>query len=208
MACAVSRKDSLVVLATGGGKSLCFQASALTLPGMAIVVSPLISLMKDQVNALRECGVPAARVDSSQSPGERRAVREQIRDGKIKLLYLSPERLLKPPKKGARKPKGAKKGTKKGRKKRRKAVVAVEAWEGVDEALFERLRGLRKDISTRKRVPAYAVFTDAALRDMARRRPATRDEFLEVSGVGETKCRQYAKICLEAIKAYADGGSS
>ena len=59
--------DSIVVLPTGGGKSLCFQAPAMTLPGMAIVVSPLISLMKDQIDALTECGVPAARIDSSLS---------------------------------------------------------------------------------------------------------------------------------------------
>jgi len=94
MSCAVSKRDSLVVLPTGGGKSLCFQAPALTLPGMAVVVSPLISLMKDQVDALTECGAPAARVDSSQSPEERRQVRERVRAGSVKALYMSPERLL------------------------------------------------------------------------------------------------------------------
>ena len=57
-------RDVIVVLPTGGGKSLCFQAPAVTSPGLAVVISPLISLMKDQVDALTECGVPAARIDS------------------------------------------------------------------------------------------------------------------------------------------------
>jgi ATP-dependent DNA helicase RecQ len=93
MDCALSGRDSLVVLPTGGGKSLCFQAPAVTMPGLALVVSPLISLMKDQVDALTECGVPAARTDSSLSPRERAAVNDKIRSGVLKLLYVSPERL-------------------------------------------------------------------------------------------------------------------
>jgi ATP-dependent DNA helicase RecQ len=87
-------RDSLVVLPTGGGKSLCFQAPALVLPGMAVVVSPLISLMKDQVDALRECGVVAARLDSSQTPDEQNDVVEAVRRGDLKILYVSPERLM------------------------------------------------------------------------------------------------------------------
>ena len=67
MECISSGVDSVVVLPTGGGKSLCFQAPAVTMPGLAIVVSPLISLMKDQVDALKECGVAAERIDSSLS---------------------------------------------------------------------------------------------------------------------------------------------
>ncbi len=94
MQCVCSGRDSVVVLPTGGGKSLCFQAPALTMPGLAIVVSPLISLMKDQVDALAECGVPAARLDSSLSPQVRKAVRAKIERGTLKLLYLSPERLV------------------------------------------------------------------------------------------------------------------
>ena len=94
MACIVQKRDSVVVLPTGGGKSLCFQAPAAVLPGLAVVVSPLISLMKDQVDALTECGVPAARLDSSLSSGEQRGVFEAIRSNTLKLLYLSPERLL------------------------------------------------------------------------------------------------------------------
>jgi len=87
-------RDSIVVLPTGGGKSLCFQAPAVAMPGLAVAVSPLISLMKDQVDALAECGVPAARLDSSQTPGEQNAVWRQLRDGALKLLYVSPERLV------------------------------------------------------------------------------------------------------------------
>ena len=92
--CAVSGRDSLVVLPTGGGKSLCYQAPAVAMPGLAVVVSPLISLMKDQVDSLIECGVPAARFDSSQSGEEQDCVLARIRNGTLKILYLSPERLV------------------------------------------------------------------------------------------------------------------
>jgi len=87
-------RDSVVVLPTGGGKSLCFQAPALCLPGLALVVSPLISLMKDQVDALRNCGVPAALVNSTLSAAERRRVADDVRAERVRLLYLAPERLL------------------------------------------------------------------------------------------------------------------
>ncbi len=89
-------RDSVVVLPTGGGKSLCFQAPALCLHGMALVVSPLISLMKDQVDALRANGVEAACLNSALAPEERRRVGDQIRRGELKLLYIAPERLLSP----------------------------------------------------------------------------------------------------------------
>lgn len=94
MQAAIVGRDSLVVLPTGGGKSLCFQAPALAMPGLAIVVSPLIALMKDQVDALIDCGVSAACVNSTMTPEEKRDVAQQIRAGQLKLLYLSPERLL------------------------------------------------------------------------------------------------------------------
>jgi ATP-dependent DNA helicase RecQ len=87
-------RDSLVVLPTGGGKSLCFQAPALALSGLAVVVSPLISLMKDQVDSLAECGVPAACVNSMLSAASRAEVARRIRAGELKLLYLAPERLM------------------------------------------------------------------------------------------------------------------
>ena len=87
-------RDGVVVLPTGGGKSLCYQGPALVLEGLAVVVSPLISLMKDQVDDLKECGVQAERIDSSLSSVEQQAVKDRIRQGQLKLLYLSPERLL------------------------------------------------------------------------------------------------------------------
>jgi ATP-dependent DNA helicase RecQ len=94
MQCVLAGRDSVIVLPTGGGKSLCFQAPALALDGLAVVVSPLISLMKDQVDALTASGVPAACVNSTLSPAERRRVAEEIRAGRLKLLYLSPEKLM------------------------------------------------------------------------------------------------------------------
>ena len=87
-------RDSVVVLPTGGGKSLCFQAPAVCLDGLAVVVSPLISLMKDQVDALRTNGVAAAFYNSSLSPDQRNTVIEAIRCDALKLLYLAPESLL------------------------------------------------------------------------------------------------------------------
>ena len=91
---AVQKRDSLVVLPTGGGKSLCFQAPAMVLPGLAVVVSPLISLMKDQVDALTDNGIPAAKIDSTQSASERKKTAEAIAENRLKILYLSPERLV------------------------------------------------------------------------------------------------------------------
>src|SRR5262249_54417642 len=87
-------RDSLVVLPTGGGKSLCYQAPAVVRDGLTVVVSPLISLMKDQVDALTRLGVPAARLDSTMSPNERACVAEDIRSGAIRLVFTSPERLV------------------------------------------------------------------------------------------------------------------
>jgi ATP-dependent DNA helicase RecQ len=92
--CVLNGQDSLTVLPTGGGKSLCFQAPAMCRDGLAVVISPLISLMKDQVDALQTCGVPAAFVNSTQSADEKRIVADQIKNGKLKLLYVAPERLL------------------------------------------------------------------------------------------------------------------
>ncbi|MDR0311957.1 MAG: DEAD/DEAH box helicase, partial [Acidobacteriota bacterium] len=94
MECVLLGRDAIVVLPTGGGKSLCFQAPALALPRPTLVVSPLISLMKDQLDALTECGVTAGRLDSSLSAQEKTVVLQRLRAGELKLLYVSPERLL------------------------------------------------------------------------------------------------------------------
>jgi len=87
-------RDSIVVLPTGGGKSLCFQAPAIVDPrGLALVVSPLISLMKDQVDGLRVDGVAASYLNSTLLPHERDEVLASVRDGRCRLLYVSPERI-------------------------------------------------------------------------------------------------------------------
>jgi len=90
----VSGEDALVLMPTGGGKSLCYQIPALLRDGVAIVVSPLIALMHDQVDALEELGVRAAYLNSTLLPEEAVEVRNQVRRGEIDLLYVSPERLL------------------------------------------------------------------------------------------------------------------
>lgn len=90
----LSKKDSLVLMPTGGGKSICFQLPAIYLPGTAIVVSPLIALMKDQVEGLIANGIPAAALNSTQSDEERQQIKQLCIRGKIKLLYISPERLM------------------------------------------------------------------------------------------------------------------
>ena len=87
-------RDALGVMPTGGGKSLCYQIPALLLPGLTLVVSPLISLMKDQVAALEEAGIPAAFLNSSLDGEAFRRVCREIHRGAYKLLYVAPERLL------------------------------------------------------------------------------------------------------------------
>ncbi len=86
-------KDTLALLPTGGGKSLCFQVPALTMDGICLVISPLIALMKDQVDNLRKRGIPAAALHSGMHTDEIRIIMDNCRFGKIKLLYVSPERL-------------------------------------------------------------------------------------------------------------------
>ena len=87
-------KDAVVLMPTGGGKSLCYQIPALCLAGTTLVVSPLIALMKDQVNALQLNGIAAAYLNSSQSPAEQADIYQQLLLGRIKLLYVSPEKLV------------------------------------------------------------------------------------------------------------------
>src|SRR6202048_117172 len=87
-------RDSLVVMPTGGGKSLCYQAPAVLRGESTVVISPLISLMKDQVDSLQACGVPAIQIDSSQTSAERFAYEQDIRQGAVRLVFVSPERLV------------------------------------------------------------------------------------------------------------------
>ena len=88
--------DGVVLMPTGGGKSLCYQVSALLRPGLGVVVSPLIALMKDQVDALRQAGVRAAALNSRLSPGETAEIERAVRNGALDLVYVSPERLVTP----------------------------------------------------------------------------------------------------------------
>ena len=90
----LANRDSLVVMSTGGGKSLCFQAPAMVRPGLALIVSPLISLMKDQVDTLVGNGVPAGLFNSSLAADEKTSVVAGLREGRYRLLYVSPERLV------------------------------------------------------------------------------------------------------------------
>ena len=87
-------KDALVLMPTGGGKSLCYQVPALCLPGVTVVVSPLIALMKDQVDALVLSGVKAAFLNSTQSSSEQAYLSDQLKNNELKLIYVAPERLV------------------------------------------------------------------------------------------------------------------
>ena len=90
----MEQRDCVIVLPTGGGKSLCYQVPAVCRDGMAVIVSPLIALMKDQVDALTACGVPAAFVNSSLSYSERRDVARRVTSGELRMLFAAPERLV------------------------------------------------------------------------------------------------------------------
>jgi ATP-dependent DNA helicase RecQ len=93
---ALAGRSAMAVLPTGGGKSLCYQIPSLMRPGLGVVISPLIALMVDQVAALRQLGVAAARLDSTIDPDERREIWARIDAGELDLLYLSPEGLMQP----------------------------------------------------------------------------------------------------------------
>lgn len=88
--------DVLAVIATGGGKSICYQLPALTREGTTLVISPLIALMKDQVDGLRSCGIAAAYLNSAMDYSARRKTEADLGDGKIRILYVSPERAVSP----------------------------------------------------------------------------------------------------------------
>jgi ATP-dependent DNA helicase RecQ len=88
-------EDVLAVMPTGSGKSLCYQLPALVRPGITVVVSPLISLMRDQVGQLREYGIEAATLNSTNDPAENRRIHEVLRSGRLRLLYVAPERLVR-----------------------------------------------------------------------------------------------------------------
>ena len=88
--------DALAVMPTGGGKSLCYQIPALLRPGTAVVVSPLIALMQDQVSGLLQSGVRAAAITSALTPAARLEAERALREGRLDVLYVAPERILLP----------------------------------------------------------------------------------------------------------------
>ena len=90
----ISGQDALVLMPTGGGKSICYQIPSLLLEGTALVVSPLISLMKDQVDALQANGIAAEALNSSNDEYVDRIIRSRCQNGEVKILYISPERLM------------------------------------------------------------------------------------------------------------------
>ena len=92
----IAGQHALVLMPTGGGKSLCYQIPALVRPGTALVVSPLIALMQDQVNALQMCGIAAAYLNSTLSPEAVHYITRQLLTEQLKIVYLAPERLLRP----------------------------------------------------------------------------------------------------------------
>jgi len=88
----LSGRDTLAIMPTGGGKSLCYQLPAMVMDGVTLVVSPLIALMKDQVDALIKKGIPAAMINSTMSLSEQQACQDRLRSGELKLVYIAPER--------------------------------------------------------------------------------------------------------------------
>jgi len=88
----IDSKDTLVLMPTGGGKSMCFQLPALKLPGLTLVISPLIALMKDQVDSLQSCGISAEFINSSLEQSQINNIIERVKEKKVKILYIAPER--------------------------------------------------------------------------------------------------------------------
>ena len=88
--------DVMVLMPTGGGKSLCYQIPALAREGVGIVISPLIALMQDQVDALQQLGLQAAFLNSTQDQATQRAIENALLNGELDLLYIAPERLMMP----------------------------------------------------------------------------------------------------------------
>ncbi len=161
--------DALVLMPTGGGKSLCYQVPALCRPGTGIVVSPLIALMDDQVAALRQLGISAGALHSELEPDEQRRVGRLLDSGELDLLYVSPERLLSS-------------GTTERLRRQRTALVAVDEAHCVSQWGHEfrpEYRALARLAEMFPDVPRLALTATAD--------PRTRDDILAALGMGEAE---------------------
>ncbi len=161
--------DALVLMPTGGGKSLCFQVPALCRPGTAIVVSPLIALMDDQVAALRQLGINAGALHSEVEPDEAREISRDLDAGRLDLLYVSPERLLMP-------------GTLERLMRRDIALIAIDEAHCVSAWGHEfrpEYRGLARLGHSFPGVPRIALTATAD--------PRTRGDILHALGMGEAE---------------------
>jgi len=183
----LSGRDALIVLPTGGGKSLCYQVPALIRPGLTIVVSPLISLMKDQVEALTRRGVSAAFINSTLSASDVANRMAEARDGTLKLLYLAPERMVA------------------GRTLQKLADIGV-ALLAIDEAhcisewghdfrpSYRRIGGIRERLASPQTVALTATATPDVRADIARQL-ALRHPTVVVGGFDRTNLTYHVIAC-------------
>jgi len=165
----VAGGDALVLMPTGGGKSMCYQIPALCRPGTAVVVSPLIALMDDQVAALRQLGVAAGALHSELEPDEQRRVGRELDTGRLDLLYVSPERLL-----------GS--GTTERLQRREIALIAIDEAHCVSQWGHEFRPEYRALAGLADRFPAVPRLALTATAD-----PRTRDDILASLAMGEAR---------------------
>ena len=161
----VAGGDALVLMPTGGGKSICYQLPALCRPGTAVVVSPLIALMDDQVAALRQLGVAAAALHSELDPDEQRRAGGELDAGRLDLLYVSPERLLSP-------------GTMERLRRREVALIAIDEAHCVSQWGHEFRPEYRALAGLAERFPGVPRVALTATAD-----PRTRDDILASLGM-------------------------
>ncbi len=161
---------------TGAGKSVCYQIPAAVFDGVTIVISPLISLMKDQVDVLDNLGLPATFINSSLKASEVKNRLAQAAKGNYKLIYVASERL--------------------------ETEEFVDPAEGNKYSLFEKLRVLRKEIADRENIPPYVVFADSTLRELSSLRPTDGESMLQVKGVGENKLDRFGEEFLSVIRLH------
>ena len=167
-------RSMLAVFPTGGGKSLCYQLPALLLDGVTLVVSPLIALMKDQVDALREKGVAAARLDSTLEPAAYEAVMQSLGDGSLKILYVAPERL-------------SNEGFRARLRKLKIALVAIDEAHCISEwghnfrPDYLKLAKLCRDLKVPRVLCLTATATPAVAKDIRRGFRITKEDHIQLS---------------------------